>query len=431
MRSLDRREFLKLMGVAGISTLMPWPARLAEAQSASYDGPFFVSIAAEGGWDVTAFCDPKENVGGEPIINHWAETGETQTIAGSAIRYAPFANNQEFFERFHTDMLIVNGIDTETNSHDSGTRHSWSGRIAPGYPSLAAIAASVYGPDLPLAFISNGVYRDTAGLVVPTLVQKPIDLKALVLPNRTRGGGSSYHPEEELAIVEAYQQQRIDAQMAAPGILPRHSANMQQLLDARLNREMLALLADRLPEDLVDQFDKDGYKNKLLQQAQLALICYDAGLTVSCDLNLGGFDSHKQNDLDQTEGLSKLTNGIAYLYDTAEAMGIADKLVVLVSSDFGRKPFYNNDDGKDHWPVGSAMIIQQGASWGGRVVGATDEGHNPLTIDPSTLALDDSESAIRIRPGHLHNAMRRLAGVDEHPSATAFPLDAEQLDLFS
>jgi hypothetical protein len=296
---------------------------------------------------------------------------------------------------------------------------------------LAAIAASVYGPDLPLAFISNGVYRDTAGLVVPTLVQKPIDLKALVLPNRTRGGGSSYHPEEELAIVEAYQQQRIDAQMAAPGTLPRHSANMQQLLDARLNRESLALLADRLPENLVDQFDKDGYKNKLLQQAQLALICYDAGLTVSCDLNLGGFDSHKQNDLDQTEGLSKLTNGITYLYDTAEAMGIADKLVVLVSSDFGRKPFYNNDDGKDHWPVGSAMIIQQGASWGGRVVGATDEGHNPLTIDPSTLALDDSESAIRIRPGHLHNAMRRLAGVDEHPSATAFPLDAEQLDLFS
>ena len=161
------------------------------------------------------------------------------------------------------------------------------------------------------------------------------------------------------------------------------------------------------------------------------MICYDAGLTASCDLNLAGFDSHQQNDLDQTESLSKLTNGIAYLFDTAEAMGIADKLVVLVTSDFGRKPFYNEDDGKDHWPIGSALIIQQGASWGGRVFGATDGAHNALSIDPDTFEVDDSESAIRIRPAHIHDAMRRLAGVDSHASAIAFPLDTEQLDFFS
>ena len=65
------------------------------------------------------------------------------------------------------------------------------------------------------------------------------------------------------------------------------------------------------------------------------------------------------------------------------------------------------------------------------MVGATDGAHNALSIDPDTLEVDDGESAIKIRPAHVHDAMRRLAGVESHDSATAFPLDAEQLDFFS
>ena len=82
---MRRRDFLKLMGAAGLSVALPWPRSRALAQAAPYTGPFFVTIAAEGGWDVTSFCDPKENVQGEPEITRWSRNDSTRTISGSPI----------------------------------------------------------------------------------------------------------------------------------------------------------------------------------------------------------------------------------------------------------------------------------------------------------------------------------------------------------
>ena len=165
MNTLDRRDFLKLMGLVGLTAVTPWPIRMAQAQTSDpYSGPIFVTIAASGGWDPTCFCDPKENVPGEREITQWSRADVTRTIPGSPITYAPFASNQLFFERFYPDLLVINGMDAETNSHDVGTRHTWSGQIPQGYPSFSAIAAAVYGSDMPLPYLTNGGYRETAGL---------------------------------------------------------------------------------------------------------------------------------------------------------------------------------------------------------------------------------------------------------------------------
>ncbi len=53
-------------------------------------------------------------------------------------------------------------------------------------------------------------------------------------------------------------------------------------------------------------------------------------------------------------------------------MGIADKLVLLVTSDFGRTPKYNTGDGKDHWNV-TSVLVSGPQIRGGRVVGKTDD----------------------------------------------------------
>ena len=69
---MNRREFNKLMGLAGLSATGPWSLP-GHAITSGYDGPLFVTIAATGGWDVTSFCDPKGNVAGERTINTWAD----------------------------------------------------------------------------------------------------------------------------------------------------------------------------------------------------------------------------------------------------------------------------------------------------------------------------------------------------------------------
>ncbi len=57
-----------------------------------------------------------------------------------------------------------------------------------------------------------------------------------------------------------------------------------------------------------------------------------------------------------------------------------DETVFVIMSEMGRTPKLNGNDGKDHWPYTSAMVMGPGLK-GGRVVGATDEFYYGKTID--------------------------------------------------
>lgn len=418
-----------MMGAAGLTAFAPMVPFASKSHAAPYTGPFYISVAAEGGWDVTSFCDPKTNQPGEPIINNWATTGEIQTISGSPIQYAPFGRNQDFFEKYRNHMLVINGIDAQTNAHDAGIRHNWSGRLLPGYPSLAALVATIYGSDQPLAFISNGGYKETAGLVPYTLMQDPSTLRDLVNTNTVPWGEGTLHYQSDLDLIEQAKQDRLTRLQAQSNLLPVHSRHMADLFNARANISQLDALQATLPTELASTTDQDGYWNPLMRQAQIALAAYASGLTVAADLILYGFDSHVDHDTEQSRDLTRLVNGLDYLWETAEAMGIADRLVVFVTSDFGRTPAYNDDNGKDHWPIGSAIFMQKDAAWGNRVVGRTDGGHNAATISPTTL-LEDSSGTL-IYPQHVQQAFRELAGIDQHATSLQFPLAAESFDFFN
>ena len=40
------------------------------ANASEFSGKYLLSIQVDGGWDVTLFCDPKENIPGEKIITN-------------------------------------------------------------------------------------------------------------------------------------------------------------------------------------------------------------------------------------------------------------------------------------------------------------------------------------------------------------------------
>ncbi len=105
--------------------------------------------------------------------------------------------------------------------------------------------------------------------------------------------------------------------------------------------------------------------------------------------------------------------GIAYFIRRAEALKIRDKLVLVMQSEMGRTPTYNQGNGKDHWSVGSVMFLGSGIK-GDRVVGATDEKQFQTALDPKTLS-GDKDKGIRVRPEHIHEALRQYAGIANHP----------------
>ena len=157
-----RRDFLKLASLAPFATAFPL---LGEAAT-PFSGKFVVTVQARGAWDVTCFCDPKENQRGEAAITAWSANNETQTSGN--IKYAPFANNEAFFKKYADRMLVINGVDSLTNSHSIGETVNWSGRTALGYPTLTAMYSAVYAPNLPMSYVTFGGFNRTENLVRAT-----------------------------------------------------------------------------------------------------------------------------------------------------------------------------------------------------------------------------------------------------------------------
>ena len=79
-----RRDFLKLLGLAGLQLALPWrspPVRAAEKTSDAYPGPYYVVFNASGGWDTTYLMDPK----GIHEINRLYKEGDILAIASKIV----------------------------------------------------------------------------------------------------------------------------------------------------------------------------------------------------------------------------------------------------------------------------------------------------------------------------------------------------------
>lgn len=427
---MTRRSFLFRTVAAGSASRF----RLPIASGASYAGPLFVFVQAEGGWDPTSFCDPKPNVAGERVINHWAETGEVRQ-AGS-IHYAPFAANEEFFEKHHRRMLVVNGVDAQTNSHDAGMEHNWSGRISDGYPTTTSLLAAHSGTGLSMPYLSFGGYSHPAGLVVYSKLDGSDLIRRILAPGvaRDQASGPLVEPEDLAALHTARASSSRDL-AANSGLLPRAARSREQYASATSPESMAALagfsalLADAGP---LQPIERQGHlASSLRRQAQLAMLAFEAGVSVSADLCLGGFDTHQDHDAEHSWLLASLTRAVDYLWTCAEERGLASRLLVVLGSDFGRTNRYNDAAGKDHWPFGSFVVMQDGQRWTNRVVGETDALHFARTVNPLTLQVDDSTDGIMVHPRHIHKALRRHLGVEHSAGSQLFPFhDTEDLPLF-
>ena len=425
---MKRRSFLQAMTAAGLCGAMPMMASRTEA-APPYRGPFFLTIHADGGWDVTSICDPKAI----PSINRWASgsnPASVQRMAGTNIHCpVPYALNERFFERHASNMLVINGIDSQTNAHLAGVRHNWSGRFLDGFPAFTALAAATLGSDLPLAFVTNGGYRETAGLI-PFTMMNTNNLSKLVDPNISHvNGASRLHAQDQLDIIARHKAARTDRLLANDRLLPRMSRAALGLQTSVESIADLSVLDQVMPRDnqLVSERDEDNQYNPLRRQAQLSIAAFKSGLTVAADLKSEGFDTHDDHDNTHEPAWRKLQRGIDYIWQEAEAQGIADQLRVFITSDFGRTPRYNEGNGKDHWPINSAILMQRNASWGGQVVGVTDDGHNAIPLNRN---LSPDTNGVAIQPKHVQQLLRQMTGIDNHPLSQRFNLEANDLDLF-
>ena len=420
---INRRKFLELSAVTSLSLCVQTPE--ARANQDRYDGPYVAVFNARGGWDTTYLMDPR----GTPDLNDLYREGEIREAGG--IRYAPTEGriqpdrmtNRTFFERYGAELLVVNGIDVSVNNHSPCSRYVATGELdSLVYPTFPALVAAAKCPDVPLAFLSFGEYSATGNLVPLTRVPYLPNLERLANGEYTSAARTRrYHHETVSARIEA----TLGAVNAETHSLSRVARARRFVHEAQMASKSLSRIVPHIPERAPD--------DHFLVQVEIALAAFASGLGVSANLQMGTFDSHNTNDVDQMNLIPQFLAGIDYMMVRAEEIGLRNRLIVIIQSEMGRTPWYNGTRGKDHWSVNSMMAMGPGIT-GNRVVGGThinpDSGFDlsPNLIDPVTLA--ESPDGIRMRPEHIQTAQRALLGIADHPFSAKFDLgvpEAERL----
>lgn len=430
-RDLNRRLFLQSLAGAAATGMMFGVSSRAGAATSSYNGKFLINLQLTGAMDVTSFADPKTNIAGKPVINNWAASDDVQQ-AGN-ISYAPFGGNAAFFAKYYNNILIVNGIDAQTNSHTVGVLHNWSGRNTEGFPTLTALFAAVKQNSMPMPYINFGGFSATQGVSSVTQIGKMSVLQNLVEPSVAETSGRMYLPDSDWQRIVAMHSANMTARSQLTTTIEGAKLLEQQYVDALTRSDAIADFADILPPTSQLQAARSvGQVNSTLhQQLQMSLLAFKAGVTVASDVFEPGFDTHDNHDTRLSPLLANVTDALDFAWSYAASLGIADRLVIVMNSDFGRTPFYNSNNGKDHWPIGSAMVMEQNASYTNRVVGLTDSGHNALKINANTLARDDTNGVL-LHPAHLHKALRKQLGLDTAAVTQQFPFSTtEDVAIFA
>ena len=412
---MKRRSFLKTMASSATLAAFSSLSNRVWAAPGEYQGRFLVVMQMDGGWDVTQLCDPKTNTPGELDINNWANSSEIQTAG--RIQYAPVASNQRLFEHHHQKMLVINGVDAQTNSHTTGVLHNWSGRNAAGLPTLTALFAASKAPELPLAYVNNGGFSDTADLIRFSRLNDHNALIDLLDPSVVPWDNTrSIRRSSDISRVQRYQQEALERKLAKNTLTPRQRANVTAYLNARSNRDALDRLKSIIPDS--DEIQPNvvlpyvNFESDLMRQIQLSLLAFKSGVGASCDLMCHGFDTHNEHDVQHEALYNHVADAIDYFWNFAGELGISDRITLVIGSDFGRTNFYNAENGKDHWPIGSYIVMEESPAWGNRVVGVTDGLHNALKINPSTLKEDPTNDGVLLHPKHVHKALRTYLGID-------------------
>jgi hypothetical protein len=286
------------------------------------------------------------------------------------------------------------------------------------YPTFAALVAACRGSSCPLAFLTFGNYSATGNLVAMSRVPYLPSLQKIASADAVEGNDQApYHEKFALDRIELALRAEHNAAGVAPR-LPRAERGESMLFAAQVNSKALERVRPYIPKTLP--------KERLAQQAEIALASFKAGVCVSANLDIAQFDSHANNDQDQMKLIPELLAGIAYLLRRAGELNIREQLVVVVQSEMGRTPDYNAGNGKDHWSIGSAMFLGKGIR-GNRALGATDEKQFAIPLDPQSLKTV-KDQGIRVRPEHIHQALRELAGIADHPLSQKFPLGLADKD---
>lgn len=360
---LSRRSFL-LRGGAFMLTLygaMQFdPLRLGEAIAQAAAGPpepVLVSVFLDGGADSLSVLAPVE----DPTYRRLRPTLALAPDAGvpfsddPRLRWNPAADSLRLLhEEGKLAVAPSIGYADADQSHFT-SRHYWEvgdtdARLQTGW--LGRYLDLTGSPDNPL----QGLSVDYG--LAPSLAPLRVPVAALANPRSYRFGHRNVWGEVEDSMIDALE-------AIGQASLGSHDKGLRTAAGAsamsmKLRRQLLpfATTEDNAPAGIAPPVaypDGSDFAERLqFIGAMLAL-----GLPLRCVAlrAAGGYDTHDQQRQSFDDDLKLTADCLLAFQRDLEARGLADRVLVHVWSEFGRRPEENGSEGTDHGAAGMAMLI--------------------------------------------------------------------------
>ncbi len=312
------------------------------------------------------------------------------------------------------DLAVVRSMTSEFSEHTNANYFLHTGSGLQGRPSMGAWMGYGLGTenaDLPGFVVLNG------GLIPPGGLD---NFNSGFLPATFQGSvfKPGAVPVSNISPTEASPEQQLRklalARKLDRSLLSRIGAH-DQIESAILNGELAFKMQAAVPELMDTKGESEALKEMygfnaafpptriFAQQCLQARRLVERGVRfveLTCP-SVGGdrWDQHGKLTEGHENNARAVDQPIAALLRDLKASGLWDSTLVVWSGEFGRTPFAQGKDGRDHNPYGFTVWLAGGGIKGGTIYGATDEYGYKAVENP--LMVHD-----------LHATMLHLLGMD-------------------
>ena len=303
------------------------------------------------------------------------------------------------------DLTVIRSMTTKLNEHAQGNFAFHTGFPFIGHPSAGAWINYGLGNlnhNMPgyVVLQSGGAVPPHGGVGLFSNGFLPAHHQASILKVDAREAVANIVPRE----IDQQQQTRLSFIESLDQTFLKQSNHSTQVEAAIRNYETAYRMQTAVPE-LVDLKGETEATKKLYgvddphpQKAAYALQCLMARRLVergvrfvelSClteNIGAGGaanpWDQH--GDLERGHGAMghQVDQPIAAMLVDLKRRGLLDETIVIFAGEFGRTPFSQGSNGRDHNPFGFSVWLAGGGFKGGSVYGATDEFGYHVTDKP-------------------------------------------------
>jgi len=290
------------------------------------------------------------------------------------------------------DLAVIRSMTSEFPEHTNANYFLHTGSGLQGRPSMGAWTTYGLGSDndnLPGYMVINGGLIPPGGLDNFTNGFLPATSQGSVI-KPTAAGLANVRPPEESAgrqpsmLELARRLDRGFATSLAAGVAPPdalESAIANQELAYRMQTEVPALLEladETLATKRAYGLEADYEPTRIFAaECLLARRMVERGVRfveLTCP-NTGGdrWDQHTNLRKGHENNARAVDQPIAALIRDLKSRGLLDSTLVVWGGEFGRTPFAQGTDGRDHNPQAYSIWMAGGGVQGGVVVGATDD----------------------------------------------------------